>query len=145
LNSLAWLRATCSDPPIRRPDEAVKLAGKAADLAPEAWPYWETLGVAHYRAGDWDAAVRALSKSAELNDRSSAATGFFLAMAHWRKGDKDQARRCYDRTIDGIAKNHPQDPNGPGFRAEAAALLGLADHPEAPGTKEENAARPAKP
>src|SRR5258708_24566986 len=35
-----------------RLQEAVELAKKAVDLAPRAGDFWNTLGVAHYRAAD---------------------------------------------------------------------------------------------
>src|SRR5262249_30332855 len=59
-NSLAWLLATYPDAKVRDPDRAVKLAKKAVQLVPLAGGSWNTLGVAHYRAGDWKAAVAAL-------------------------------------------------------------------------------------
>ena len=40
----------------REPDDAalaVRLARKAVEWEPEQSAYWNTLGLAHYRAGDW--------------------------------------------------------------------------------------------
>src|SRR5262249_47445153 len=62
-SSLAWVLATCPDTKLRDPDRAVELARKAVQLAPKVGMYWNTLGVAHYRAGDWKAAVAALDKA----------------------------------------------------------------------------------
>jgi tetratricopeptide (TPR) repeat protein len=56
-NALAWLLATCPDAKARDPVRAVESARKAVQLAPTAGDYRRTLGVAHYRAGDWKAAV----------------------------------------------------------------------------------------
>src|SRR5207249_615378 len=53
--SLAWLLATCSDVKFRDLSRAVVLAKKAVELAPNDPAYFSTLGVAHYRVGDWKA------------------------------------------------------------------------------------------
>src|SRR5207302_179269 len=65
-NGLSWLFATCSDAKFRDPSQAVALAKKAVELAPEHPFYPNTLGVASYRARDWKAAIAALEKSMEL-------------------------------------------------------------------------------
>src|SRR5439155_5853056 len=65
-NELAWLLATCPDEKLRDPARAVELARKAVQLAPKVGNYWNTLGVAHYRAGDWKAAIAALDKLLKL-------------------------------------------------------------------------------
>jgi len=40
---------------------AVALAAKAVELRPAEGAYWNTLGVAHYRAEEWQAAIDALT------------------------------------------------------------------------------------
>src|SRR5205823_14947288 len=64
---------------------------KAVNLAPQEGNNWNTLGVAHYRAGDPKAAIAALEKSDELlkgNDLSFNA--FFLAMTQWQLGRSEE-------------------------------------------------------
>src|SRR5205823_1680578 len=51
-NDLAWFLATCPDPAIRDPGQAVEHARRAVALAPKVGGYWNTLGVAVYRSGD---------------------------------------------------------------------------------------------
>src|SRR5262249_51402170 len=80
--ALAWLLATCPDAKVRDPAQAVTLARQAIQLAPKEKNYWQTLGVAHYRAGDWKAAIGALDKSVELRRGGDAVDRLFLAMAH---------------------------------------------------------------
>ena len=112
-NSLAWLLATCADPKLRDPGRAVELAKKAVELAPNASDIWNTLGVALYRAGDWEAAIEALEKSERLTpDKYLTSNGFFLAMAHWQLGQKDEARAWYDRAVAWI-DNHSLKNDGP--------------------------------
>ena len=123
LNNLAWQAATCPDPVIRNPRRAVELAKKAVELAPKVATHWNTLGVAHYRAGDWKAAVDALTRSMELGHGGDGNDWFFLAMAQWQLGDKPQARSWYDKAAPWVEKNQPGNEELTRFRAEAADLL----------------------
>jgi Flp pilus assembly protein TadD len=121
-NNLAWLLATCPDPARRDPRRAVELATQARNLSSQA-THWNTLGVAHYRAGDWAAAVAALEKAGELRRGRDAFDGFFLAMAEWQLDHKDRARQHYDTAVRWAEKNRPDDDELRRFRAEAAELL----------------------
>ena len=125
-NNLAWLLATCPDPKFRDPEPG----GRAGQESRRACTrrkggHWNTLGVAHYRAGDWKAAIEALTKSMELRKGGDSTDWFFLAMAHWQLGDKPQARSWYDKAVQWMEKNQPKDEELIRFRAEAAALLGV--------------------
>jgi tetratricopeptide (TPR) repeat protein len=125
-NHVAWLLATSLYPELRDPDRAVDLAKKAVELAPNAGGYWNTLGVAQYRAGEWQTAIESLSKSMELlAGRIESYNSFFLAMAHWQLGDKSKARSWYARAVEWMEKNQAADEECFRFRAEAAALLGV--------------------
>ena len=119
LNNLAWPLATSADPKLRDPARAVELAKKAVELKPKEGSCWNTLGVAHYRAGDWGAAVAALEKSGELRQGGDSFDWFFLAMAHWQLGDNEQARNWYDQAVQWMEKNKPEDEELRRFRAEA--------------------------
>src|SRR5262249_4762171 len=50
---LAWHLATCPDAKFRDASKAVALAKQAVELAPKEREFWNTLGAAHYRAGNW--------------------------------------------------------------------------------------------
>jgi serine/threonine protein kinase/Flp pilus assembly protein TadD len=129
MNELAWLLATCDDARQRDPTRAVELATKATTLAPQNGDFWNTLGVARYRAGDWRGAVEALNKSMELRKGGDSADWFFLAMAQWQLGEKEQARKRFDQAVAWINKNQPKDPELLRFRAEAAEILGIEKPP----------------
>jgi tetratricopeptide (TPR) repeat protein len=123
-NHLAWLLVSCPEPQFRDAPQAVKLAKRAVELGPDVGHYWCTLGVAHYRAGDWRAAATALEKARMLNGATFLSfDAFFLAMSHWRLGNQEAARRWYDQAIEWMDKYMPQDEELRRFRAEAAELL----------------------
>jgi WD40 repeat protein/serine/threonine protein kinase/tetratricopeptide (TPR) repeat protein len=124
-NNRAWLLATCTDETIRDPGRAVELARIAVDRRPEQGSSWNTLGVAHYRAGNWKAAIEALTQSMELRNGGDSFDWFVQAMAHWQLGDKPQARSWFDRAVPWMEKNQPTSEELVRFRAEAAVLLGV--------------------
>ena len=47
-------------------------------------------------------------------------------MARWKLGDKAEARRWYDKGVEWMDKNQPENKELRRFRAEASELLGLA-------------------
>ncbi|HKI20441.1 MAG TPA: tetratricopeptide repeat protein, partial [Isosphaeraceae bacterium] len=144
-NYLAWILATNPDARLRDPQRALRTARTAVEQNPKASGFWNTLGVAHYRVGDWKHAIEALEKSTEPGSGASASAWFFLAMARWQSGQKDQARQSYDRAVDSMEKNHSQDYELRRFRAEASALLGVTDNPTPAGRKEETPTRHPSP
>src|SRR5262249_23951916 len=59
-NELAWLLATNPEPSLRDTALAVRLAKEAVSAMSESANYRNTLGVAHYRNGDYRAAIAEL-------------------------------------------------------------------------------------
>jgi tetratricopeptide (TPR) repeat protein len=142
LNELAWFLATCPDVKLRDPKQAVELAKKAVELAPDAGSNWNTLGVAHYRAGDWKAAVTTLEKAVQLRSGGTGSDWFFLAMSHWKLNSKDRARQAYDRAVRWMDKHAAQDEEQRRFRAEAAELLGIEEGTNPQPKRNQNATGP---
>jgi WD40 repeat protein/tetratricopeptide (TPR) repeat protein len=132
-NYLAWLLASCPKPELRDPKRAVELARRATELAPENLAYWNTLGVALYRTGDWSGTIAALEKSQELDHKGFALghNALFLAMSHWQLGDWEMAYAWYEEGVDFADRNKEalaKDERGEEivrFRAEAAELMGI--------------------
>jgi tetratricopeptide (TPR) repeat protein len=126
-NELAWGLAAHPDPQVQHDGArlAVTFAEQAVELAPKNGSFFNTLGVAHYRAGDWKAVVTGLEKSMELRKDGDSFDWFFLAMAHWKLGDKDKAREWYNRAVQWMDKNKPKNEELLRFRAEAEELLGV--------------------
>ena len=129
LNDFAWYLVTVPDPRQRRPQEALQLARRAVKGAPENAAYYNTLGLAEYRNGQWDEAVAALNKSAEMNKGSDPTDFLFLAMAHWARGDRAEAEQFFKRFVDGASKRAANDRELRMFWAEAAELLGKPGPP----------------
>ncbi len=124
-NNLAWLLVTATDTKFRDPVQAVELARKGGELAPKDGSIWNTLGIALYRARQWQGAIEAFEKATELRGGGDSSDWFFLAMAHWQLGHKDEAREWYDKAVDWMDKNQPKNEEFRRFRAEAAELLGI--------------------
>jgi serine/threonine protein kinase/Tfp pilus assembly protein PilF len=124
LNHFAWFLVDCPDPALRDPAEAVALARRAVGLAPEAAAYWNTLGVAHYRAGAWADAAAALERSVALGAGGDPSDWFFLAMAAWHLGDRPRAERWYGKAARTLGQTVALPEYWLRYRAEAEALMG---------------------
>jgi tetratricopeptide (TPR) repeat protein/serine/threonine protein kinase len=123
---LAWVLATCPDEKLRDAARAVELAKKAVLLVPKQGTLWLTLGAAHYRVRDWKAAAAALDLSIVLRNGGDSNEWFLLAMSHWQLGNKAEARKWYDKGVEWMDKNQPENKELRRFRAEAAELLRVA-------------------
>ncbi|MHC4143657.1 MAG: hypothetical protein ACYSUD_02645, partial [Planctomycetota bacterium] len=66
---------------------AVVLLRKAHEMEPENWVYLTGLGVAHYRAGQWQEAITALTKSTELPDSENGFNFLLLSMTLIQEGN----------------------------------------------------------
>jgi tetratricopeptide (TPR) repeat protein len=124
---LAWYLATAANPKARDAKRAVEAAKKAVDLTSEQGFCWTTLGAAHYRAGQRQDAVSALERAMELRDGGDSYDWFFLAMARWQLGDTDKGREWYDKAVEWMDKNQPNNEELRRLRGEAAELLELKD------------------
>jgi tetratricopeptide (TPR) repeat protein len=131
-DALARLLATCLEPKLRDPAEAVKLAKKAIELSHGHINYWNTLGMAQYRAGDGKAAIAAFDRYLEINKGGHASLWLFRAMSHRKLGNETEARKCYDRATQWLKKNEKalatdraQAEELRRFRSEAEDVLEL--------------------
>jgi tetratricopeptide (TPR) repeat protein len=128
-NILAWLLIAHPDPKARDPRRAVELAKKAVALQPKNDGYWNTLGAAYYRVGDWQAALDSLANSDALRTTTRQPDGlFFAAMAEWQLGHKDEAHKLYKRATDWLDVNEDQVTDElRRFRIEAGELLEIKE------------------
>jgi tetratricopeptide (TPR) repeat protein len=124
-NNSAWDLVQPRDTDLSLIEPALRWAKKAVELEPNSNLYWNTLGVAEYRAGHWHESLEALKKSRELNHQTELLSmdGFFIAMARWQLGDKELARQWYDKSVAWMDEHDPNNLELIQFRAEAEALL----------------------
>jgi tetratricopeptide (TPR) repeat protein len=127
---VAWLLATCPEPALLEPEQAVARAGVAVKMNDSDREAWTALGVARYRAGDTKGAIAALKRACELGAGGGATEHFFLALAHFRGGGIFLARQSYDRAMKWMKDNEKAINANPvlkeelgRFRREAAAPL----------------------
>ncbi|MCF7958617.1 MAG: tetratricopeptide repeat protein [Phycisphaerae bacterium] len=125
-NYLAWKCVISPDIPLPKASFAVKLAEKTVQADPNEANYWNTLGVAHYRAGQWEEASTALKKTMELSKGEyDGCNLFFIAMARWQLGEKTKAHQVYGQAVEWMKQKQPDNDQLAQFRAEAAKLLGI--------------------
>jgi tetratricopeptide (TPR) repeat protein len=92
LNNLAYLLAEG-----KQPDEALKFAQQAKELAPDSPAVDDTLGWTYYQKGMYSLAVTHL-QSAVARDRT-ARRGYHLAMAYLKAGDGEHGRQALDMAL----------------------------------------------
>ncbi|MGD8501522.1 MAG: tetratricopeptide repeat protein, partial [Phycisphaerales bacterium] len=114
------------------PEIAVELYRKANEIQPEVWDYLFGLGMAHYRAGQWEEAISTLTRASELPGGENSRNFFLLAMAHWQLGDKATAANWYNKVIELAQKSNIDILSLPlrgstlySFYLEAAELMGI--------------------
>jgi tetratricopeptide (TPR) repeat protein len=121
MNNLAWY--LCEEQ--GQYQEALDLANRGLELAPQYLDLIDTRGVAHYRMGHLDAAVQDFARFVELcppGTASLAATRFHLARAYSGLGNSGEAVRQLEQI--------------PGLR-EGSSSLGASDQAEAQRLLEE--------
>ena len=124
LNRLAWLLADCPIPTLRSPRDAIALAKEVTARAPRTARYWNILGVAEYRAGEYDSAIAAVRQSMKLNAGGNGCDWFTLAMAYKGLGNSEQARRWYKKAA-AWTRDRPLDGSLARYQREAETTLGL--------------------
>jgi len=138
LNERAWNVART---PGRSADEyrrALRWAAAGALVTPDDGNMLNTLGVAQYRAEDFRAALRTLTRSDEIASRTKPGgipeDVAFLALAHARLGHPEEATRCLARlrslmTREGVRPS----ADARAFLAEAETVVGGAAAPAPAG------------
>jgi WD40 repeat protein/serine/threonine protein kinase len=107
---------------------ALQQAEELCRLEPQNGMYLNTLGVAQYRAGHYEAAAETLARSEKLNttpaDGSRPGDLAFLAMAQYQLGCKEQAQATLARLREALTKPRwAKDVGSAAFLREAEALI----------------------
>jgi tetratricopeptide (TPR) repeat protein len=95
----------------KKPDEALKYAQKAKELAPSDPRVADTLGWIYYQKGVYQSAVKqleaAVAASGSLADEESGRVQYHLAMAYFRSGKPTQGKRILE-TAQKVAPSLPE-------------------------------------
>jgi len=124
------------------PAQLVRLADRAVRAEPVPH-YLHVLGLAHYRAGQFDRAIDRLTESVDGNWTANAANWLVMAMAHHRLGHAAEALKLFDKAVRLIDPPWVKEPEA-GLKAlhrhdfmacvvlrrEAEALLGVRAGPD---------------
>jgi WD40 repeat protein len=111
-NSVAW---TCVLAPNAVPDQMipVQLAEKVVKQTPKNRSALNTLGAAHYRAGQCDKAIQRLNEAIQAEGKGGTVRDWlFLAMAHQRLGHADEAKKWLDKAVQQIDQMSQAKPTG---------------------------------
>ena len=120
---LAGLLANCPTVELRDWEQAQRLAQSlTAEVADNA-AYWNCLGAASYRGGDWATASKALEHAAELRT-DDPRDWLFLALNRWRAGEQAKAREAFQRGSRAFSEHVPGSLEVRRLHQEAAELLG---------------------
>jgi tetratricopeptide (TPR) repeat protein len=130
-NDLVWLEVNQPGPPSPDPTSAIALARHVVELDPDRAAYWNTLGVAYFRAGEFRSAIEALERSTALGGGGTAFDEVFLAMAHAHLGDPERARQRLAHALSLRDRDHPGHPELTRFCDEALAILAAPPGAEA--------------
>jgi uncharacterized protein HemY len=101
---------------------AVAAAKEAVELLPDSG-FYTTLGLAHYRANNWQEASKALERAPTAPGYNTCQADFARALVHWQLGNREESRHSYDDAARWMDQNQPQDAVLQRIRAEAKALL----------------------
>jgi serine/threonine protein kinase/Flp pilus assembly protein TadD len=92
------------------PARAVQWASQAVASGYYPW-YFHTLGLAQYRAGQFEQALESFTKANIEAWTNREINWFGLALVHHRLGHPDDARQCLDRGVQWLKRVGPPDPN----------------------------------
>jgi tetratricopeptide (TPR) repeat protein len=130
LRTALWHLAAFPDPESGDPKRTVDAAQQAVLLLPKDGVIRLALGVAQYRAGNWQSALASVEHAMPLRDGGDPCDWFTVAMVQRQLGNKDTAINWYDKAVQGMADRRRDDCVR--FHAEAAALLNLPLPPIVP-------------
>jgi tetratricopeptide (TPR) repeat protein len=121
-------------------DQGLKMIEKAVELRPEDGYIVDSLGWAHYRMGDYTAAVEYLERAVELVPSDSTINNH-LGDAYWRTGRLTEARYQWRRAL----QFGPDKEDVAPIEAKLEKGLGPPSTPAAATPASPNPAAPAKP
>jgi serine/threonine protein kinase/tetratricopeptide (TPR) repeat protein len=124
-NDLAWVLALWPERTGKDIKESLASAVKAVASRPAVGAFWNTLGLARYRAGQWHEAAQAIRRSMQLRNGGDGFDWYLLALAIERLGDHDRAREWFELADRWMAAKHAQDADLHVLRREAQRELAM--------------------
>jgi tetratricopeptide (TPR) repeat protein len=118
----------CPATEFRDAKQAVEIAQQLTTARPGNATFWNTLGAALYRNGDWGPAVQALQRAQEKRPTGTehGSDLFWLSMAQWQLNEQEAARAAYRHGVEWLEATLPHNPELRRLQREAADLLGSA-------------------
>jgi len=121
--AFAWFLVACGETGVRDPALALEHAERAVALEAEDALGWRSLGVARYRLGRLQAAIKALRRARTLGSGGGPYEWLYLAMAHRRLGRSNRARALFAQVVEWMGQERSPSQGLRRLRAEAEALL----------------------
>ena len=126
LNKCAWKLCEGRDVSLADAKWAVELATRALKIEPDA-NICNTLGLAYYRTGDWDASVAALQRGLQLSKGGTCYDWLVLAMANSRLGKQVEAQKWLQKADAWLSSQRSVEDSLARFRSEASLLFDSDD------------------
>ena len=96
---------------VRDPKQALEHAHKAIEMKRSEPNFWNTLGTARYRASDWEGAITALNRTAELRRGADSWDAFVLALCRpATAGEKTSLTAFLERETRALQKEGVAEP-----------------------------------
>lgn len=124
-NDLAWGLALFPGRSRAEVTDSVRFARRAVASHPKVGAFWNTLGLARYRAGDWEGSAEATLRSMELRAGGDGFDWFLLALTYQRMGDEDGARQWFDLADRWMREQAAEDADLKALRSEAERALSM--------------------
>ncbi len=105
-------------------DHALLRAKAAVRIDPKNQEYLTTLGIAHFRVGQYQEAIKVLHNATELSTTGMNVAYLFLAMSYWSEGKTEEALDYYNRASRRQETTDSDATELRGFHFEACELLG---------------------
>jgi uncharacterized protein HemY len=120
-----------SQGPLKSGDasSAVRIARQAVDWDSERPDSWRSLGMASYRAGDWESSATSFRRAIDLDNGGSPADWFMMAAIDQHLGNDDDAHRWYDRAVSWLKQIPAADSSGSELRRSREEAIRALAHP----------------
>ena len=103
---------------------ALQQAKAACAAMPDNVEYLNTLGIAHYRVGEYQKCLNTLERCNKVRNQSMPEDLAFLAMAQHQLGQKERAQATFLRLCEAMKQPRwAEDAEAQGFLREAEELL----------------------